>query len=159
MLIPAIIKKNEIIKKCQEKFYSEDMLYLSGSPESWIPNIREKDCDGTYQYAIMNNEQLIGFLEYYIDFYSSVVSRFGLISFDKGNIIIGRDLYSEMQKIINEYHIHRIEYQMVSGNPVEKSYDRFCKKYNGTKHIFKDCFKDKYGKYHDNIVYEIILNK
>ena len=29
-------------------------------------------------------------------------------------------------------------------------------KHNGTKHVLKDAIKDKYGKYHDEIIYEII---
>ena len=46
---------------------------------------------------------------------------------------------------------------MVGGNPIEKHYDKFCFNHNGTKHILKDAFKDKYGKYHDDIIYEIIF--
>ena len=46
---------------------------------------------------------------------------------------------------------------MVGGNPAEKHYDKFCKKYNGKKFIFTDCFKDRNGNYHNDIVYEIIL--
>jgi hypothetical protein len=45
---------------------------------------------------------------------------------------------------------------MVGGNPVERSYDRFLKMHNGNKHILKDAVKDKYGKYHDDVIYEII---
>ena len=45
---------------------------------------------------------------------------------------------------------------MIGGNPVERRYDRFCEMYNGTKHVLKDVIKDKFGEYHDDIIYEII---
>lgn len=63
-----------------------------------------------------------------------------------------------MNKFINVYKLHRIEWRMVGGNPVERSYYRFCKKFNGSKHILKDAVKDRYGNYHDDIIYEIILD-
>jgi hypothetical protein len=46
---------------------------------------------------------------------------------------------------------------MVGGNPVERSYDRFCNKYGGTKHVLKDAMKDECGNYHDDIIYEIVF--
>ena len=63
-----------------------------------------------------------------------------------------------IEKIINDYHIHRMEWGMVSGNPVEKHYDRFCNKYHGKKFVLTDTFKDRHGNYRDNVIYEIIFN-
>ena len=66
---------------------------------------------------------------------------------------------NEMEKLVNVYNLHRIEWRMIGGNPIEKHYDKFCKKYNGKKHVLTDVFKDRYGNYHDDIIYEIIRNK
>ena len=48
---------------------------------------------------------------------------------------------------------------MVGGNPVEKHYDKFCKKYHGKKFVLTDAIKDRCGKYHDDIIYEIIFRR
>lgn len=158
MLIPAILKKDEIVENFKRYFYTDDMMYETGNAfENWIPEISEDVSQELFQFAIMSNDKLIGFLSYRIDFYSSCAYNFGLISFDRGNPIIGIDLYGELLKMIEEYHLHRIEFRMIGGNPVERSYDAFCKKYNGTKHVLKDVFKDKCGKYHDNVIYEILF--
>ena len=45
------------------------------------------------------------------------------------------------------------------GNPVERHYDNFCRRYNGKKIMLTDVFKDRYGKYHDMAIYEIIFDK
>lgn len=159
MLIPAVVKKNEILEAFKRCYYSEDMMYETGGLGNWLPNIQEETEPGRFQYAIVNSsEKLLGYLDYHVDWYSSCASRFGLISFDRGNPIIGRDLFNEMNKLLYEYKLHRIEWRMIGDNPVEKSYDRFCKRFNGTKHILRDAVKDKYGKYHDDIIYEIINN-
>jgi len=159
MLIPAIIKKNEILDNFRKYYYTEDMMYETGGLNNWLPNIQEETDDGRFQYAIVNSEnKLLGYLDYHIDWYSSCASQFGLISFDRGNPIIGKDLFNELNKLMYEYKLHRIEWRMIGGNSVERSYDKFCNKFNGTKHILKDAIKDKYGEYHDDIIYEIINN-
>ena len=159
MLIPAILKKDEIIHNFQERYYSEDMLYETGCLDNWLPNI--VDCpDGcTYQYAIVNNNderKLLGYLAYKVNMNALCAYNFGLISFDKGNVIVGKDLYEKMQELLKT--MHRIEWRMIGGNPVERSYDKFCAKYGGEKFVFKDVLKDRYGNYRDNIVYEIITS-
>lgn len=160
MLVPAILYKEEIIKNLYKFFYTEEMTWFSGWIGSSIPNIEPNIEDsGEFQYAIIDkNNQLIGFFSYYINWYNSSATRFKLFSFDKGNSIIGFDVYKEMKKLIYNYKIHRIEYSMVGGNPVEKHYDKFCNKFGGHKFIYTDTFKDKNGKYHNAIDYEIIFN-
>lgn len=159
MLKPAILYKDEITKKMCEHMYSTDMMFYSG----WIgfdPPEISLNSDGTnYQYAILDKGEVVGYFTYIIDWYSSQAKCFGLYSFDRGNKIIGIDVYKELKRIINDYKLHRIEWRMIGGNPVEKHYDKFCKKYNGKKFVFTDSIKDKNGNYHDDVVYETILNK
>ena len=157
MLVPAVLHKEEIQKKFKEYYYTDDMMYETGSLSNWTPCIEEAPESGRFQYAILNSKgKLIGYLDYHVDWYCSCASRFGIISFDRGNPIIGKDLFNELNKLINDYRLHRIEWRMIGGNPAERGYDRFCNKFNGTKHILRDAIKDKYGNYHDDIIYEII---
>ena len=64
-----------------------------------------------------------------------------------------------MEKIIKEYNVHRISWRMVSGNPVERHYDRFCDKYGGKKFVLTDAIRDRSGNYHNDVIYEIIFQK
>ena len=133
------------------------MTLYSGWLGNSIPNIQEEPDSGLHQYAIVDsNNNLKGYLAYVIDWYSSSAYNFGLISFDRGNPIMGMDLFKEMEKLIHEYKLHRIEWRVVSGNPVKKHYDKFCKKYNGNIIKLTDVFKDKYGNYRDSYIYEIL---
>ena len=157
MLVPAILYKEEIAKNFKKYYYTDDMMYETGGLSNWTPNIQEETESGRFQYAIVNSkEDLIGYLDYHIDWYGSSAYSFVLISFDRGNPIIGKDLFNEMEKLIHEYKLHRIEWRVVSGNPVKKHYDKFCKKYNGNIIKLTDVFKDKYGNYRDSYIYEIL---
>lgn len=157
MLVPAILYKEEITKKMQEHFYTNDMLYVTGCLENWVPNIVECPDSSCFQYAIINgNKTLLGYIGYSVDWYSDKAYNFGLFSFDRGNLIVAKDIFEKLEELINTFH--RIEWRAVSGNPACRSYDSFIKKHNGTKHILKDSIKDKDGNYHDDIIYEIINN-
>lgn len=159
MLKPAILYKEEIQKNFQKYYYTQDMFYETGCFENWCPNL-DTDNESLFNWAIVDSkDNLIGFLSYSIDFYSSNMSRFGLISFDRGNIIVGKSVFDEIERCIKEYHLHRVEWRMVGGNHAERGYDHFLKRYGGTKHILKDALKDRQGKYHDDIIYEIIIQE
>lgn len=155
MLTPAILYKDQIEKEFRKLYYTEDMFYYTGCLAQWYPNIKDIPDDGDFDYAIVNNVgKLIGYLSYKTDYYCSKVYNFGLVSFDRGNPIIGNDLYKKLEELVSRFH--RIEWRMVGGNPVEKHYDKFCKLHNGKKHILKDSIRDKSGNYHDDIIYEIV---
>lgn len=154
MLVPAILYKEEIEKAFAKELYTENYFYYYGyAYGNSLPEIRAEDC--LYQYAIVNkNERLIGYLSYRIDSNADTVNSFGLYSFDKGNFIIGKDLFEKLEELIEKHH--RIEWRMIGGNPVKRHYDKFCNKHNGNVVILHDVCKDERGFYHDEYIYEII---
>lgn len=158
MLIPAIIKKEEIEMQFKRYYYTDDMMYEVGGLYNWTPTISESDGNGFIRYAIVddNDGKLLGYFGYRIDWYASCASQFGLFSFDRGNPTVGIDVLKEMRKLIHDYKLHRIEWRMVGGNPVEKHYDKFCDRYNGRKLVLHDAIKDRYGRYRNDVIYEII---
>ena len=159
MLIPAISKKYEIIQEFRKLQYTDNLMLEVGCCDNYMPNIIEEPNRETYQYAIVNSEdKLIGYIGYEIDWYSSCAHNFGLMSFDKGNALIGKEVYNIMMDLIENKKLHRIEWYMVGGNPAERSYDKLCQKYNGNKIILHDVFKDRNGNYRNSIIYEIIQN-
>ncbi len=159
MMIPAVLKYNLLKDKFREKYYSKDMFYVSGDMNNWIPDIDLDPYSNNFQYAIIDkNDNLIGYFAYSIDWYASNAYAFSLISFDKGNVTVAFDVRRAIKKIINFYKIHRAEFCVVCGNPVEKHYDKFCRKYNGSKYILHDCIKTADGEYRNKAIYEIIFN-
>ena len=155
MLVPAILYKEQINKEFQRLFYSTDMMYETGCLAQWSPDIPEEPGEGQFHYAIVNSERkLVGYLGYTVDYYCSKAYNFGLMSFEKGNWTLGKDLFNKLEELVSQ--LHKIEWRMVGGNPVEKHYDKFCFEHNGKKHILKDSIRDTTGQYRDDIIYEII---
>lgn len=158
MLKPAILYKEEIEKKFMETIYSDNFFLYAGYPGCHeAPNLEPSD--ENYRYAIINpdTDEVIGYFAYHIDFTTDCVSNFGLFSFDPGNIRIGHDLYYKMKELADEHR--RIEWRMIGGNPVQRTYDKFCEKYNGNRVILHEVTKDEHGNWHDEYIYEILRHK
>ena len=82
------------------------------------------------------------------------IYNFGLYSFDKGNLIVGRDLFKMLDDLISKHH--RIEWRAIDCNPVVNSYIRFCEKYHGNIIHLRDTTKDPTGNYVGCYIFEII---
>lgn len=159
-LRPAILYKDEIWKEIQKRyFYSDGMFYASSSLENFLPDIKPDDREGHFQYAIFDADKLIGYMEYNIDYYVSRAYSFLMFSFAdtvKEKYQFGKAVYKVINKLTHQ--VHSIEWRAVQGNPACRAYDKMVKRYNGRKLVFYDSNRDKYGNYHDDYIYEILIN-
>lgn len=160
MLLPARSYKTEIENEFIKKFYTDDLMYYNGGLDNWVSEISDSPNDGNYQWAVVDSHnKLVGYICYTIDWHNSTAHRFGIMSFDKGNPLMGVELIKVMRRLIDDYQLHRIEWHMVGGNPVQHAYDKLCEKYHGRRLLLKDVFKDRFGKYHDSYIYELIFDR
>ena len=124
MLKPAICYKAEIENALKEYFYTDDMMFYQGCVNSYLIEVSEKGKDGHFQYAVIGDgDKLIGYIAYTIDYYSSCAYNFGAFSFERGNPVMGRELFSILENLVNR--MHRVEFRAISGNPAVKGYDKF----------------------------------
>ena len=155
MLKPAILYKDIIEEEFAKILYSEDYYfycgYVSGEPFSL-------NCeDNLFNYAFVDkDDNVLGFLTYQIYDLADTVHNFGLISFDKGNPSLGRDLLNKMEELFQKHH--KLEWRVIGDNPVKRHYDNFCSKYKGYRHHLHDVCKNLDGEYVDSYIYEVLNN-
>ena len=128
MLLPAMLCKESLLNGLKTYIYDDEMLFYSGWNGFTLPEISDEFDGYNYRYAIIDGDNVIGYFCYHYDTHSRCLSNFGLYSFDRGNPIIGKDILREIRRIIKEFKPHRMEWRMIGGNPVEKHYDKFCKR-------------------------------
>lgn len=174
MLKPALLYKDEILRKFAERVYTDDYCYYMSGPDGAVmPKITDDDYH-QFQYAIVEpakewelvgttdnptflpstSETVIGYFTYRRDTYTDTIQDIGLMSFDKGNILVGLSVLRKMRELVKLHH--RVTWSVVEGNPAKPIYDRFCRRYGGIIHHFRECAKDKYNKYVDSYTYEIV---
>ena len=154
MLVPAIVYKEELVQQFYKNLYTDDMFLYQGYCHAHeLMEIKAED--NKYQWAGVNKKgEVIGYLSYYINPITDSVSRFGLYSFDKGNLCFIRDVYNKLEELVETHR--RIEWQVIGGNPILHNYIDFCKAHNGFVHHLHACTKDNNGKYRDEWILEIV---
>ena len=101
MLVPAILYKDQIIQEFHKYYYTTDMLYETGCMCNWCPDIVDCPSESQFQYAIVNdNNKLIGYLGYYVDWYASKADNFGLFSFDRGNVLVSKSVFMKLEELV-----------------------------------------------------------
>lgn len=153
MLKPAIIYEKELTELFKTILYTDDYFYYCGYGHCHsIPEF--KVCDNYYNLAIVDNDKVVGYLSYYIDPGTDGVERFGLISFDKGNMTVISDTKKRFEELVKAHK--RVEWRCVEGNPVLPVYDKVVQRYNGYKHTLHKATLANDGTIRDCYIYEIV---
>lgn len=161
-LRPAILYKEKIWEEIQKRYYyTDDMFYASASLENFLPDIKVDDRAGHFQYAIIDNtDKLLGYIEYQVNYYVSRASQFVIFSFadtPEKKYQFGKVIYQVIDELTQQ--VHALEWLAIQGNPACRAYDKMIKRYHGQKLIIHDTRRDKYGNYHDDYIYEILMPK
>ena len=161
-LRPAILYKEKIWEEIQKRyFYEDNMFYASASLENYLPDIKNDSRAGHFQYAIIDNaDKLIGYIEYQVNYYVSRASQFLIFSFADTPVQkyqFGTIVHQVIDELARE--LHSLEWLAVQGNPACRAYDKIMKRYHGQKLVIHDARRDKYGRYHNDFIYEILSIK
>lgn len=168
MIEPAILYIGELTEAFNRTLYTKERFWYEGGIENYDTEIKEEA--DKFQYAITKYGQLLGYISFRVDWYSSCAYNFGLIKFedtydtyeliDYPSAPVIASAIREVIRQIESFGLHRIEFRCVGGNPAEKGYDgiieRFHGKYKLRKVDFRDNIRDTQGNYHDTIMYEMI---
>ena len=75
------------------------------------------------------------------------------------NVKSGRYVVSTRKPTLDKKEAAKDIHMVYVNCNTQKYYDRFCNKYQGSKFVLTDVFKDRYGKYHNDVIYEIIFEQ
>lgn len=135
---------NEKYKFYDVENYRED---IELETSSWL----------AHDYVSVYKEEVIGYIRYQIDRPSEYVFGLGIINFEKDHkAVFAKDLGTALKDIFEKYNFRRLEWNVIVGNPVEKSYDKMCQRYGGRivgTYTKRNRLID--GHYYDEKLYEI----
>lgn len=157
MLDLAIKHEEQLQKKLMDIWYKEKYKYYIA--DIWCQKKElAKDTWNDHQFvSIDNNGNVIGFIEYQVNRSDNSCSYLGICNFDENMMItFGLDLGQALKDIFEKFKFRKLTFSVLVGNPIEKSYDKMIRKYNGriVGTYIQDvkCFD---GEYYDRKLYEI----
>lgn len=156
MLDLAYKYEAELRKLMYDTWYDEKYMYYYicyRSPYS-CPN------DGDWnkrQFVSLNSKgEIIGFIHYDIDREYDYIECLGAINFTDNKVTFGRDLAQVLDDIFCKFNMRKLNFYVIVGNPIEKTYDKMITKYNGRiVGIKKQHAKLMDNQFHDLKLYEI----
>lgn len=160
MLRPAQLYKDELQKKHATTWYDLDYMYWNGGTGDSQINIHDNNYDCHQFVSVDNEDNVIGYITYSVDWGAMSADRFGIISFDKGNILFAKDVYTAICNLFEKYHMNRIQWFAFADNPAVRGYRNFIKRHGGVECAHcREVAKLMDGKLHDSISFEILAKE
>ena len=154
MIKPAQLYAEELKRLYCETWYDSKYMYYRsyvGTEDLHLP-------DNNYEhhaFAILENNEVIGYVTYKINWAAKVVYNFGIISF-KQSLVFGKDLMKIIDDVFIKYNMNKMEFWAYKDNPVIKHYYNFINKFGGREvGILKQTGMLMDGKLHDSVMFEL----
>lgn len=158
-LVNAKLYEEQIRRKMWEIWYDDKYQYYFGG--IWRSDFSIADKPGEYPmmaFAVLNDrDDLLGCIRYSVDTELRIAMWFGAINFSDDKFTFGQALRQVIEDCFLKFGMDVVEWNVICGNPIERSYDRVCKKLGG--HIIgikHRRVKDFVGNLHDEKIYEIL---
>jgi hypothetical protein len=107
--------------------------------------------------SIDSSGKVIGYIAYEINRNTRNVDGLSALNFSENKVVFGRDLIRSMRDIFEKYNFRKIDFSVIKGNPIEKSYDRLVEKFGGRIiGVRAEHCRLIDGKYYDLKLYEVM---
>lgn len=147
-------KLNDLYAKC---IYQEKYKYFFSSVYADAIKIEDNTWVKHQYVSISPMGDINGYIAYNIDRVEESAKWLSIIGFNNNSIPFALDVRHAIYDIFLKFNFHKLSFTVTMGNPAEKAYDRFIKKYHGNIiGISHDAVKLYDGKYYDNKLYEIL---
>lgn len=160
MLKPAQLYKERLQEENIKAWYKpENMFWSFGTGTDQI-NIREDNYNWHQFVSVDNQDKVIGYIAYAVDWAAMNADRFGIISFDKGNALFAKDVYTAICDLFEKYHMNRVGWYAIADNPAIRGYRNFIKKHGGREcGHYRQNVKLQDGLLHDGVSFEILAEE
>ena len=157
MLDLAIKHKEELQKKLVDTWFTDKYKFVHANTYCEEEKI-EDDTWNKHQFVSVDKDgNVIGYIRYNVSRSDNSCHGLCIYNFSDNKATFGMDLGRALQDIFDKFKFRKLTFCVVIGNPIEKSYDKMIKKYNGRIiGTWRKEFKCYDGEYYDKKSYEIL---
>lgn len=160
MLKPAQLYADQLQKINTEAWYIPENIFWNGGTGDSAFDLPDNNYDNHCFVSVDKNDRVIGYIGYAVDWVAMSADRFGIISYNKGNLEFVKDLYQSICNLFEVYHMNRISWCAYADNPAIRGYRNFIKKHGGRECGYRrQVAKLQDGRLHDSVEFEILANE
>lgn len=158
MLEPAIKYKDQLEKLQYNTWFNDKYKYWNFDVY-YEPMQINTDTYNKHQFVSVSDGEVIGYIAYNISRAENFVHSLSIINFTDNKITFGRDVMKAMNDIFEKFKFRKLNFNVVIGNPIEKTYDKLIEKYGGRiVGVYKENVKLIDGEYYDVKSYELLAS-
>lgn len=131
MLEVAQLHVEELDRLQKGIWFDKKYMYWNNSTYYEQMQIGENTWDSHSFASINKTGEVIGYISYSISRPDNVVTGLSIMNFTDDMITFGKDLRTVIDDIFVKFNFDKIDFTVVRGNPIEKSYDMLIKRYGG----------------------------
>lgn len=157
MLDLAIKHKEELQKKLVDTWFTDKYKFVHANTYCEKEKIEDNTWNKHQFVSVDKDGNVIGYIRYNVSRSDNSCNGLCIYNFSDNKVIFGMDLGHALQDIFDKFKFRKLTFCVVVGNPIEKSYDKMIKKYNGRIiGTWRKEFKLYDGEYYDKKSYEIL---
>lgn len=139
----------------RETWYDEKYKYYYASPSTRDFSLPDNNYTSHCYVSVDKDNNVLGYIGYSVDRDSLAVHSFGILSFGF-SLTFARDLQQAIDDIFYKFNFNKIEFNVIHGNPAERAYRSFIKKYGGSEvGTYHKCVKLIDGLLYDSVMFEL----
>lgn len=160
MLKPAQLYKEKLLEENTRAWYKPENIFWNGSAGDYAINLPDNNYDSRCFVSVDGSGNVIGYIEYSVDWAAMSASRFAAISYRKGSVEFGKDVYTAICDLFRKYNMNRIQWCAYADNPAIRAYRNFVRRYGGREcGYYRQNARLQDGKLHDSVVFEILAEE
>lgn len=130
MLEPAIKYRDRLEIAQYDTWFNDKYKYWNA--DTYYNSLQiDTDTWNRHQFVSVKNDIIVGYIEYNISRSNNSVSSLSIMNFTDDKITFGADLSRALKDIFEKYKFRKLNFSVIIGNPIEKSYDKMIEKYGG----------------------------
>ncbi len=160
MLKPAQLYKEKLQEENIKAWYKPENIYWNGGTGDSTIQLPDHNYDRHCFVSVDENDNVIGYIGYCVDWSAMSADRFGIISYRKYNLTFGKDLYKAICDIFEVYHMNRISWCCYEDNPAITGYRNFIRNHGGREcAYYRQVARLQDGLLHDMVYFEILAGE
>ena len=160
MLKAAQLYEAQLNEEMVKSWYKPENIYYHGGCGEYTVELPGNNCDSHCFVSVNDDDKVVGYISYNVDWVSRSAETFSIISFDKGNALFAKDVYQAIIDCFEVYRFNRISWFCYADNPAVRGYRNFIKKHGGREcGHFRQHTRLRDGKLHDTVFFEILAEE
>ena len=160
MLKPAQLYEEQLKKENIKAWYRPENIFWNGGTGDCDIDLPNNNYDSHCFVSVDKDDNVVGYITYCVDWAAMSADRFGIISFDKGNVLFAKDVYTAICDLFEKYHMNRIQWCAYADNPAIRGYRNFIRKHGGREcGHYRQAARLQDGRLHDSVCFEILAEE